>query len=62
MSDIGKRSAVYESGSTFGSLHQIRVDGVFQQYRDGSRYSEVFHCKRLVIVCKAQKNILYAAA
>ena len=62
MSDIGKRSAVYESGGTFGRLHQIRMDGAFQQYRDSSRHSEIFHRKGLVIICKTKQNIFNATA
>src|SRR3712207_2739071 len=61
MSYIGKRSAMYESGSAFGCLHQIRMNGIFQQHGYGSRYSQIFHRKRFVVEREAEQYILNPA-
>ena len=54
MGDIGERSSVYESCRIFGGLYEVRIDGVFEQHSYGSRYAEVFDCKRLTFggICK----------
>lgn len=39
MGNICERSSMNKSGSTFGSLHQVGIDGIFQQNSNGTGYS-----------------------
>ena len=57
MRNISERTAVYKSSGSFRSLHQIRMDGIFQQHSDSSCHSQIFYSKRLVIIREAQQDV-----
>ena len=47
--DVGKRSAVDEGRCVLRRLHEVRVEGIPEQYGDGSGHAEVFHLKQLAV-------------
>ena len=61
VSDIGKRTAVYESRCVLGGLHQIRMQGIFQQHTDGSGHAHILHAERFVVDGSSEQNVFDAA-
>ena len=50
-----------ESRRMLSGLHQVRRNGILQQYSDGSGHTQIFHRERLVVNGEAQQNILDTA-
>ena len=59
--NVGKRTAVHKGRSAFGGLHEVRVEGIFQQHRDSTSHAHVFHIERLVVGSEAKQNVFDAS-
>ena len=61
MSDIGERSAMYESRSLFCSLHEVRVNGIHKENSDGSTNAHILNAEWSVVDLDAKDDIVDAA-
>ena len=62
MSDVGERTAVDECRCAFRGLHEVRVHRIQKQGNDSACDSHVLNCKRLVVKCIAEENVLDSAS
>ena len=62
MSDVGKRSAMYDSRRVLGGLHQIRMQSILKQHTDGPRNTHILHTEGTPVHRGTQQDIVDAAA
>lgn len=60
--DVGERTAVHERRHALQALHQVRVDGVFQDGQHGVRHAELLCVHSLVLRGEAHHDVVDAAA
>ena len=60
--DIRKRAAMHEGCRIFRCLHQIGMDGIFQQHGYGTGHTEVFYRKRLTVISESEEDVFDASA
>ena len=55
---VGKRSAMDKCRGVLCCLNEVRVDGISQQYGDGTGHAEVFYAEVLAVGSNAQHYVL----
>ena len=60
MRDVGKRTAVHNCRCVFQRLHQVRLDGVFEQQCHCSNAAKIFRKNGTIIISVGNQNIAEA--
>ena len=59
MSNISKWTAMHKGWGILRSLHQVRLEGIFQEHHDAACNAEVAHAERRTIIAITEENVLY---
>ena len=62
MGYVGKWASVHKCGIVFDGLHQIGLQGVFEQYGDSACHAQVIDGEGRALVGVAQDYVTHAAA